>query len=273
MKISLKHVLAVGALAVASTSAFADIVPSGTVNGNGELSLIVWDTTTGASYFRGLQIQMDNIATTTAIAADGAYAAGSTLFSVPAINLSADANLQSFLSSAQSAGDSIQWGVIGGAAGANGFAVGKGRYVTTTGQDLVANSSISNNNIKSGFGNLNAWDGAFNGVIATGVPGDGKSGVSPAANATFTSVMNTWAGNGVINTVDLGSTANFYLLTTSDAKSGDFARVYSLQSLTLSSNGALTSAVSGPVTPIPAAFWLLGTGLAGLVGIGRRKNA
>jgi len=62
------------------------------------------------------------------------------------------------------------------------------------------------------------------------------------------------------------------LVTSATGSSSTLARIYTLSSLnllTLSSTGTLTG---GTVTPIPAAIWLLGSGLAGLVGIGRRKQ-
>src|SRR4051812_9638669 len=107
MKISLKHVLAVGALAVGSTSAFADISLPNT--GNGELAIVVIDQVTQASYVRGLGVTLDQIATTSQLqAADATYVAGSTTFNIPAtINLAADANLQAFLTTAGA--DSVTW--------------------------------------------------------------------------------------------------------------------------------------------------------------------
>src|SRR5689334_10621816 len=107
MKISLKHALLVGALAVAATPAFADIALPNT--NNGELTLIVWDQTTNTSYVRGLQINLDNIATQAAVAADAAFVQGSALFrNIPSINLGPDANLSAFLA-ASSPSDTITW--------------------------------------------------------------------------------------------------------------------------------------------------------------------
>ena len=278
MKISLKQVLAVGALAVASTSAFADIALPNT--NNGELSLIVIDKTSNVAYVRGLQINMDQIATESAIIGDGAYAVGSTKFNLPStLNVGPDANLTTFLSNA--AGHVVTWGVIGGAYDTQiGNIVADARYVSTTLMDAatVSTSTLNSNNSK--FKNVNAWDGTFNGAIQGSAIGDGSSTLNSGLTSTTLAAVPTWAGTwtGVkVNQIALGSAANFYLLANSgdplgDGGSGNSVLVYQLAGLTLSSNGTLTSDTVAPATPIPAAIWLLGSGLAGLVGIGRRKQ-
>jgi len=293
MKISLKQILAVGAMLGASASAFADIsLPGNTsaTNGNGELTLIVWDKTTDTSYVRGLGTRLNDIATTAAMQAnDPSYTVGSTAFNIPVtINMAADANLTSFLAAAAPT-DNIVWAVMGGAIAGNTNVTGVKRYVTTDALAATA-MTITNAKITSNFSNLNAWDTAFSGEIQSANGGNTTVGNMQSATMTttsagkFTNSMNSWAGGlptGNLNTVALGSSANFYLLSSSSTSttnlgaggSATAARVYQLAGLTLSSNGTLTSDPVGTVTPIPAAIWLLGSGLAGLVGIGRRKQA
>jgi hypothetical protein len=279
MKISLKQVLAVGALAVASTSAFADIsLPNA---GNGELTLVVIDQVTQTTYVRGLGLTIDQIATTAQLqAADATYSAGSTAFNVPtAFNLSADSNLQAFLTTAGS--DSVTWSVVGGGVTGTGNVTGVKRYVTTSAALSATEiaSVTTNAKITSNYSNLQAYDSAFSGSIQNANGGDTtlhnmQSAPSTGLTSGQLGTYQTW--NGALtstNQVALGSTANFYLLSSAQGTTGTAARVYQLSGLTLSSGGTLTGGPAGPVTPIPAAFWLLGTGLAGLVGIGRRKNA
>lgn len=279
MKISLKQILAVGALAVASASAFADISLPNT--GNGELTLVVIDQTTGASYVRGLGVTMDQIASTSQITAiDGSYTTDSTAFNLPAtINLSADANLSAFLTAAGS--DTVTWGVVGGAVSGTGNVVGVKRYVTTSAAQTAAQvqTATSNAKITSNYANLQAYDQSFSAAIEAANGGDTtlankQSAGNTGLTSTQLAALQTW--NGALsstNQVALGSSASFYLLSSANGTSATQARVYTLQGLTLSANGTLTSAdVPSSGTPIPAAFWLLGSGLAGLVGIGRRKN-
>jgi hypothetical protein len=278
MKISLKQILAVGALTVASTAAFADgALPS---TGNGGLMLVVWDQTTGLSYTRDLQINVDDVATQSAVIGDTYSGAGDLSFNIPAtINLSADANLSSFLSTALGANDNVTWGVVGGGVIGTGNGVAVKRYLTTTSADLVSgNSAVTNGKLTTSWSGLESRQVYLNQSIeqtnGTSVNGDGKSNNPSLFSANWDDAAGTWSASGVNNQVALDSKANFYLVTSAGGGSGTLARIYTLAGLTLSSTGLLTSDVVGTgATPIPAAIWLLGSGLAGLVGIGRRKAA
>lgn len=70
--------------------------------------------------------------------------------------------------------------------------------------------------------------------------------------------------------VNLGTATNLYDLTGNN-NSGD-AQSYLLGTLTVSANGTITNIAPAPV-PLPAAVWLLGSGLLGLFGVGRRRAA
>jgi len=66
-----------------------------------------------------------------------------------------------------------------------------------------------------------------------------------------------------------------YELAASGSNSGNVNAFLATQTLTLGTNG-LISMTTIPTTtqaPLPAAVWLLGSGLLGLIGVGRRRRA
>jgi hypothetical protein len=108
--------------------------------------------------------------------------------------------------------------------------------------------------------NLNGANSTNQGVFGTSISGGGTtlnlynggldmSGVAPGSAVTLYGVTGNGSGSGTTTAFSLGSA------------------VFSLanDTLTFTGNGGNT-----PV-PLPAAVWLLGSGLLGLAGVGRRR--
>jgi hypothetical protein len=83
-------------------------------------------------------------------------------------------------------------------------------------------------------------------------------------------------GFGMTSTVDgtgLGGTSYMYEVASVGGSGSHKDYIYtSSNAITVGLGGAI-SGLQGPTIPLPAAFWLLGSGVLGLLGIGRRRSA
>ena len=266
MEISLKKVVAIaiaGASALGAMTASADVINTDT--GNGELTLFVRNETTGDVYARGLQIRLDEILTEGAIQTGGYNAGQANQRSYVLPTIGPDANLSSFLGQS----GSFTWTIMAGDNTGLVNVTGGKRYLTTTQADLTNGTSVTINNLGSSYNSLFTMINQLNAFLPD------TSGSSITANgqwrqstATPGSAAGNWYGVGPSNINELGSAANFYMLAAPGGSGA--ARVYQFADVTLGLDGSLGSAA--PV-PLPAAFWLLGTGLAGLAGVSRRRKS
>jgi hypothetical protein len=182
------------------------------------------------------------------------------------------ANLASLIALGSQAGNTIQWAVMGGGGqpGTNTL-----QFVTTdTLSSLATLTGRKGGNLGSwvtGLGNtanvLNNTSGVNADVFAASA--NGAAGWDPTilqANAS------NWYSNGPVNLVNgLGTSATLFGVTDDSAISTNLVKTAVLGNVTLTAAGLVfTSAATAPV-PLPAAIWLLGSGLLGLFGIGRRK--
>jgi hypothetical protein len=270
MKFTIKQMLALSALAVGASPAFADVyLPS---TNNGELTLFVQNQTAGTTYTRGLTSRLDQIQTSGAIQADatnGTYSVGEAVTGFSFGTIAADGNLSSFLGAA-GANDVIVWSVVGGDGG-NSNNVAEERYVTTTQASLAGGTSVTNGQLRSVYSQLEGVLNTNNGFIEGSALGDGSS--TPAgATPFYTSTAENWFGAGPHQASALGSAANFYMLASAGGSTSNNAMVYSLNRITLDGQGNLIMESSSAPVPLPAALWLLGSGLLGMAGVSRRKQ-
>jgi hypothetical protein len=264
------------AVAAALTGGVANAAITNPGNNTGELFEVVVDTNNGQVYARGLNISFSTVlppsalqSTTNYNAANAPYADGFTLAPV-----AADNNLNTFLG--QNGGkDSFAFALLGGGQNLGGASPQLGP--NKPGGNIMEFSSLNT----LAAGNLTALSGSaaqsavqaletdvttLNGIIG-GTAGDGTSANVSAQFNGNTSTMFQLYGNNTPILAALGQKSNLYAMT-GNSSAAAAGQVYSGAQVTMLANGTLESVSS---VPLPAAVWLLGSGLLGLAGIGRRR--
>jgi hypothetical protein len=268
----MKTIVAIAVAAALSAGvAHASINPPGT--GQGELIEWVLDTTNNDVYARGIQVDETSILPSSAILSSATYNSSasppvSTGTSLPTIT--PDANLTAFL--AQDGGtDSFSFGILG-AGKATGGATGNNPGASVVEFTSPQSIALSNLNVPSASGVQNTVADVvttvttLNGVLPAA---SGSSGnVSTVFNASTSSEFDLYA-NSITAVTPLGTDVNLYAVTGNGTKAGT-GQLYTAGLVTMTASGMLEEV--GPV-PLPAAVWLLGSGLLGLVGVGRRRSA
>jgi hypothetical protein len=275
MNIFLKSAVA-ASLALSATGAFALGIPA---NNSSDLVLVIENNTTKATYALDTGITIDSVLPT------GSLVSGAVLnTSLAGINqtIAASATLQSFLAANPAAGDgwTLEAGQYNGAGAAstsgNSYIAGAAKAIFTSNIGTTTNGVLGNKTL----GALVAYQNGLNSDVA-----QTNGGLFPLTTSTETTAAaytNSQASltapskYNMLGAPDLGSVGTSYQLfgfTGNNSKLSNL-QSYILGSATLGTDGTLT--ITGNSTapvPLPAAVWLFGSGLMGLVGVSRRRKA
>lgn len=253
MKMKMKVLAAAVGLVIAG-GASASIDPLST--GNGELWLSVRNNTDQTSMMIGLNLNIDG------------STAGSTAFSTTTSQTFSLTAVQNYLTA--NTGDNFSWMVTAGDSVGSASVDGL-RYLSTslspTGVATFQNQALVGfNTMESPLTNINS--GSKDGVVV------GSSDV-----AYFATSMDSWQNKAPFSaTAALGQSMGFYQLSNSGSTTGPSTKLKAVNFATfdgtwkLDSTGSLQYTVASvPAVPVPAAVWLLGSALIGMVGVARRK--
>lgn len=258
------------ALALAATGAFAMGLPS---SGSSDLVLIVQNNATPTNvYALDTGISLNSVMPTSGLVSNSVLST-----TIAGINqvINASATLQAFLTANPAAGDgwTIEGGQYLGLTNALTKTAGNSKAIfssgTATGNPSAINAAI--------VGQLEGFEGGYGTDVATG-------GLTALQTNTESTAVSYGGGSGgastkyglfgVADLSALGSTVNLFGLTGNNAPTGA-VQSYILGTASLAANGTLTFAQNPGTSPVPlpAAVWLLGSGLMGLVGVSRRRKA
>ena len=268
MKLNLKMIAAAAALAAAG-SAHADL--TGYNTGNGSLSVYAFNTSTRAYYILDLGVLMNSFLpnSITTGSGDGGVTGTRTPEAGTSFSASGGTSFTNWLEGQTTS--FVRWAVVGGDSLSNS-ATDLSRLITSS---TAVNPTLSNGNLTnatggSNLGNLAGLAGTFTGSTSAinGAPGymDSNGLVGAGTLATLDSNVGLYYFTRTAATGASATSANrtaysnsLYPAVVSFSSTGDFT--YSLAS-------AEVAAV-----PIPAAAWLLGTGLLAMGGAARRRKA
>jgi hypothetical protein len=269
-----------GALALGASGAYALGIPA---TDSSDLVLVIQNTATPANvYVLDTGISLNSIMPTASLAAAGSTTSLSKAIAGINQTIAASTTLQAFLAANPAASDG--WTIEGSQySGSTATASATNQNTKVVGAAKVVFSSGNNasNIANATLVNLQA--------IANGMQGDltqplDALGLSPLLTKTEASTGASYSATaatkytlfGLSDLQALGTSAiSLYGFTGNVATGAAPAGIqtYILGSVSLATNGLLSIAGNGTApVPLPAAVWLFGSGLMGLVGVSRRRK-
>jgi hypothetical protein len=275
MKFNLKMIAAAVAMVSAAGAANAALTTPAT--GNGSVALFAFNTVTRDWYIRDLGFLMNDFlpSSVTSLSGNG----GGTGTRTPEAGLLlnpgntpsfADASFSAWLAG-QNVTD-IRWAFSSADATGTSTTTNVTRAITSSAVDLNStNSAVSNYAASGASGTLATF---FNDAGAT----------LSATGTGATSAFDTNFGLGGASLASLNESVGLFYFaravgtgaTAAPATKVQYGNTTGYASVTLEADGDFVYSLAGaPVSavPIPAAAWLLGSGLFGLVGMARRRKA
>ena len=286
MKLNLK-MIAVAAAMVATGSVHAALIGANVVGGTGSsLALVAFNQVTQSYYVRDLGMTLNSFlpSSVTTLAGDGTISgsalslpvtgdktpdAGLTLNKTNTASF-ADAAFSTWLTGQASAAD-VRWTLTAGDSLTSSVPVGAYGVARLL---LAATGPVAP--VSNGIARIGS-------AAVTGIsPFSGLSATGTTVNFDFTNNLLT-NQPATLSKLDIAASLYYFSATTQIGSSSvtanvtQFGNAGGFASLTLASNGDLTyslaAAAPPAAVPVPAAMWLMGSGLVGIGGMIRRRKA
>lgn len=273
MKFNLKLIAAAVSM-VAASAAHADLAANN--SGNSSMALVAFNQSTGSYYVRDLGYNLNsflpNSVSTSSF--DGSAVGNKT--PEAGLNITWGDTFGNFTSwlAAQTSG-TVAWTIAAGDNLVSGSASNQSRALVA--MSAAPAVTITNTVVRNSVTNANGVGGL------AGQNNDGTTWYDKTGSTVIPSFsVNNNYGAGTLNSLNVAASLFYYVTTAATGSSAVAANVSSFSNslntatLTLSSAGVLTydlqpAAVSA--VPLPAAAWLMGSGLVGLGGMVRRRKA
>jgi hypothetical protein len=285
MKTLTKFLLTGSAFALGGVANAQITVPPTTNPGGSDLVLFVSDTTNDTSFVQDLGVNLDSLGASTAsitndlnngkyystgngASGPGALNSGTLTVASGLISNGIDSALATYLSEQPTSGQSYVYTIIGAGIGDGSTGPGQGRFAA----GYTAAQGVTQFNAEPQDGDAAQAAGSTTQFFAASNAGTQQYAITAGSGKQAQGSFGATTGS---NGASLGTAIFMYELS-STGTGGDATVYASTNAITFGLGGAVSGVVSaggGAPVPLPAAIWLLGSGVLGLFGIGRRRAA
>jgi hypothetical protein len=267
MKLAIKLALAGTALAAGIANA-ATVINTPRTAGGSDLILFVTNTTTNSFFTQDLGNPLDSIYSRFQVINDGVLSSPGVGLSTPTSIFGYDSALASFLGTTH-AGDTVMWSILASDNTKRTNSLGDQRALLTSTVDLSGSGkTFTNANVQTFSSLLNTLVNQVNLTYANGTTSS-SVGWGDALNGKNAPL--SWVSTLVGNGAPIGSLQQMYMFGTNGTGASNNANVYLGFDLWIDALGNINILPADGVIPLPAAVWLFGSGLLGLIGVGCRR--
>jgi hypothetical protein len=281
------------AVALAATASQANAAMVNAQSGDSSMVMYAWSASLGRSYSRDLGINLTSFlyngasAPTagsypfnTTLNADTPLVAGNVTDLGYTLSFGTDSLMTSWLGDGSMLASDVMWGITA----VDGVGTGSAYRALTTVTAGAASAGTTNSELGSFEVKFDGFVNAHNALGTNAANLNGSSGSDssndPGANAATGFGVN-WGGASSFNAAGaIGESMEFFFLAQNGTLPGGnitsarYGNTEGFATWTLNADSSFVYMAPDAVSavPVPAAVWLFGSGLLGLVGISRRKK-